>query len=88
MWAGTPSFRSTAIIAVPPLQAHRRHQLQHHAHQGGEGEGEGEGAPPPSSLPGVALGSTLRAVRILMRSPLFKRLTVGGQGGGGRGRNS
>ena len=52
------------LLATHP-QAQRRHREQQHSQrQGG------------SSAMHPALGSTLRAVRILMRSPLFKRLTV------------
>lgn len=59
-----PPTVPAATRCLPAPQAHRRAEQQHHEHHGGGG--------------GVwaALGSTLRAVRILMRSPLFKRLTL------------
>jgi hypothetical protein len=60
-----PTHASPRLPACPcSPQAHRRHQ-QAHGH-------EGAGA----SSARVALGSTLRAARILLRSPLFKRLTI------------
>ena len=58
---------STATLVAPLHlpQAQRQHRQQQHGHGHGGG-----GAMHP------ALGSTLRAVRILMRSPLFKKLTI------------
>lgn len=50
-------------------QAQRRAVQQHLEHHGGDGSAGGGGVV-------VALGASLRAVRILMRSPLFKRLTL------------
>lgn len=57
-------WRSCRLLATHP-QAQRRHREQQHSQR----QGGGRAMHP-------ALGSTLRAVRILMRSPLFKRLTV------------
>ena len=52
------------LLATHP-QAQRRHREQQHSQRQGGG-----------SAMHPALGSTLRAVRILMRSPLFKKLTI------------
>lgn len=66
-WLQRQSSNPHLLPAAPRPQAQRRHREQQHAHHAGGGGG---------SAMHPALGSTLRAVRILMRSPLFKKLTV------------